>query len=111
MSSGLTHTGAIARGLAYAPAPPRRSWTEVAAERLAANVTATKPAAPTPNPSAAREEIREQVMAERGVDLLDLYRMGSQQRIRTEAAIMAEMALRTAQARGRETANFVDLRV
>jgi hypothetical protein len=112
MSSGLTHTGAIARGLAYAPAPPRRSWTEVAAARLeAANVTAAKPVQPTPNAGEAREQIREQVMAERGVDLLDLYRMGSQQRIRTEAAIMAEMALRAAQSRARQTAQFVDLRV
>jgi len=110
MSSGLTHTGAIARGLAYAPAPPRAPWTwDRATQRP--NVTAAKAVAPTPNPAEAREQVREQVMVERGVDLLDLYRMGSQQRIRTEAAIVAEMAVRTAQARGRETAHFIDLRV
>ena len=110
MSSGLTHTGAIARGLAYAPAPELRVWSQGRpAER--ANVTASKPVTPMPNAAEAREQVREQVMVERGVDLLDLYRMGSQQRIRTEAAIMAEMALRTAQARGRETAHFIDLRV
>jgi hypothetical protein len=88
MSSGLTHTGAIARGLAYAPAPPRRSWTEVAAERLTANVTAAKPVQPTTDANEARERIREQVMAERGVDLFELYNMGSQERIRTEAAML-----------------------
>ena len=110
MSSGLTHTGAIARGLAYAPAPELRVWSQGrAAER--ANVTAARPVTPTPNPAAAREQIREQVMVERGVDLFDLYRMGSQERIRTEAAIMTATAVRARQASARETANFIDLRV
>ena len=110
MSSGLTHIGAIARGLAYAPAPALRAWgRNDAGERP--NVTAAKLAAPTPNAAAAREQIRTQVMVERGVDLLDLYRMGSQERIRTEAAIMTETAVRARQASVRPTANFVDLRV
>lgn len=111
MSLGLTHTGAIARGLAYAPAPPPRSWSEVAAERMAANVTAAKPVQPTQDANDARERVREQVMAERGLDLFDLFKMGSQERIRVEASIMTETALRTRRASDRQTGNLVDLRI
>ena len=124
MSSGLTHSGAIARGLAYVPAKDLRAWGRDADERT--NVTAAKPAQPSENAAEARERIREQVMAERGIDLFDLYLMGSQQRIVTEAAIMSETALRAREAQSRmaqagqpqprqtparATANFVDLRV
>jgi len=112
MSSGLTHIGAIARGLAYAPAASPRAQgpaTDKAEARL--QVSAVKPVAATPNAAEAREQVREQVMAERGVDLFALYRMGSQDRIRAEAAILAETAMRTSQARARETATFIDLRV
>lgn len=111
MSFGLTHSGAIARGLAYAPAPPRRSWTEIAAERMAANVTAAKPVQPTPDANEARERIREQVMAERGVDLYDLFKMGSQERIRAEASITSETAQRARRAYDRQTGHHVDLRI
>ena len=111
MSSGLTHIGAIARGLAYAPAPSVRApgQADATAERF--QVSAVKPVAPTGNSAETRERIREQVMAERGVDLFALYKMGSQDRIRAEAAILAETAMRTGQARARETATFIDLRV
>jgi hypothetical protein len=112
MSSGLTHIGAIARGLGYAPTPSARATVlpEAPAEARF-QVSAVKPVAPAPNPAEAREQIREQVMAERGVDLFTLYKMGSQERIRAEAAILAETAMRAGQARARETATFIDLRV
>jgi hypothetical protein len=110
MSSGLTHSGAIARGLAYAPAKDLRAWGREA-EGQRANVTAVKPVRPAPNAAEARERVREQVMAERGVDLFDLFKMGSQERIRAEAAIMTETMVRTRQAQVRATANFVDIRV
>jgi len=107
MSSGLTHSGAIARGLAYVPAADLRTWgRDEAPARAGANVTAVKPVPPTENTGEARERIREQVMAERGVDLFDLYKMGSQDRIRAESAIMVETAMRT-----RATGTFLDLRV
>ena len=77
----------------------------------AANVTAAKPVQPTQDASEARERIREQVMAERGIDLFDLYKMGSQERTRAEAAIMTETALRSRRASDRKTGNLVDLRV
>ena len=111
MSSGLTHTGAIARGLAYAPAADLRTWGRPA------NVRAVKPAAPTDNAAQAREQVRDQVMAERGVDARGLYDMSSQGRIRAEAAILAEAAKRAMQADNNARAEvraigaLVDLRV
>jgi hypothetical protein len=111
MSFGLTHSGAIARGLAYVPAADLRTW------RGSANVTAIKPVQPTDNAAVAREQIRDQVMAERGVDARSLYDMSSQGRIRAEAAIMAEAARRAMQADNqaraeiRATGALVDLRV
>ena len=110
MSSGLTHIGAIARGLAYAPAPSARAQRAEKAEARF-QVSAVGPVAPAPSPAEARERIREQVMAERGVDLFALYKMASQDRIRAEAAILTETAVRTSQARARETATLIDLRV
>ena len=47
MSLGLTHNGAIARGLAYAPTPAARSWAEPADQRF--TVSAIKPVAPAAN--------------------------------------------------------------
>ncbi|WP_331084999.1 hypothetical protein [Phenylobacterium sp.] len=107
----MTHSGAIARGLAYAPAADLRSWGRTA------NVRAIKPAPPTDNAAVAREQIRDQVMAERGVDARGLYDMSSQGRIRAEAAILAEAARRAmeadnqARAEIRATGTLLDLRV
>ena len=74
-------------------------------------VSAVKPDRPSANAYQARENIRQQVMAERGVDLLDLYRMGSLRRIRTEAAIAAETADRTRRAQQPGLGTLIDLRV
>jgi hypothetical protein len=118
MSSGLTHTGAIARGLGYVPTTAdARPAVRAEAAPDVARVSAVKPILPSDNDAETREQIREQVMAERGVDSLSLYRASSQDRIRAETAIMVETAMRSlasanqARAYVRPTANFVDLRV
>jgi hypothetical protein len=107
MSFGLTHTGAIARGPAYAPVVRVRP----AQTDQTPNVSAVKAVRPAAGAAEARERIREQVMAERGVDLLDLYRMGSYERIRAESEIAAETAERARQAQARGVGTLVDVRV
>lgn len=115
MSLGLTHNGAIARGLAHPPAPAARSWAEPAAQGFI--VSAVKPVAPAANTAETREQIRDQIMAERGVDPMSLFQLSSQDRIRAEAAIMVETAKRALAAQNQEraqvrsTGNFIDLRV
>jgi hypothetical protein len=97
MSTSLTHTGAIARGLAYAPA-----------------VTPTPRAAP----AAAVKPVNFAANAgERGTDQLSLYRMSSIERIRAETAMIADTARRDLAARNQQRAEmrglgtFIDLRV
>ena len=50
-------------------------------------------------------------MSERGYDMLSLFKLSSQDRIRAEATILAETARRAGQARAKEMGAFVDLRV
>jgi hypothetical protein len=89
MSLGLTHTGAIARGLAYAPQVP--------------NLVAP------PAPTVAK-------LAEGGVDPLSLYKMSSQDRIRTEAALIVQDAKEALVVRNQQRADiratgvFLDIR-
>ena len=59
----------------------------------------------------SRDQIRDQVMAERGVDRVTLLRLAPQARIEAEISVNAETALRARQARIRTTGNFIDLRV
>lgn len=74
-------------------------------------VSTARPEAPAATPVAAREKIRERVMAERGYDMLSLFKLSSQERIRAEAAILVETARRSAQGPVKEKGAFVDLRV
>ncbi|WP_296600155.1 hypothetical protein [Phenylobacterium sp.] len=110
MSSGLTYTGAIARGLAYPPAPPPPAADQ-------AYVSAARLAAPVSNPAEAREQTRDQIMAEQGVDPVSLFRLGAQDRLRAETAIMVETALRDLKAQNQQRADvraagtLIDLRV
>lgn len=69
-------------------------------------VLMTRPAA---TEAEARDQIRQRILAERGVDALILYRQSSQQRIRIECAIAAETALRTRIAQRDGLATVVDL--
>lgn len=95
MSSGLTYTGAIARGLAYPPALPRETAPTTAAPALALDP----------------------VMPQAAPDGVSLFRMSALERIRTESGLMADAALREmkavnqTRAHVRAEANFVDLRV
>ena len=112
MSLGLSHIGATPKSPAYAAAPAARAQGFAAPKaEETPNVSVIKPVRAADNAFQARERIREQVMAERGVDLLDLYRMGSQQRIQTEAEIAAETAERARRAQARGLATIIDLRV
>ena len=73
-------------------------------------ISATPQARPVVGAAAEREQARQQVMAERGVDALSLYRLSSQDRIRTESAVAAETALRTRIAQRQGLASLVDLK-
>jgi hypothetical protein len=56
-------------------------------------------------------QIREQVMADRGLVGRDLLKLGPQARLEAEISIMAETARRAGQADIQSTGNFVDLTV
>lgn len=104
MSSGLTHTGAIARGLAYAPdAVTPRTWRSTA-ELLAlsgkpASVEASEDTAPS------------------DADPVSLFKASSIDRIRAESAMIVGEALRSLAAQNqarayiRPMANLVDVRI
>ncbi|ODT84832.1 MAG: hypothetical protein ABS78_21990 [Phenylobacterium sp. SCN 70-31] len=118
MSFSVTQIGATSRPAAYAAAAAvvaRRDAATAPAEAFA--VSATPPVAPPTDSSRAREQLRQQIMAERGLDMRGLYGMSSQDRIRAEAGIMAEISLRTRQAQDRARAELrglgtrVDIRV
>ena len=74
-------------------------------------ISATPLVRPMPGEAVAREKLRQQVTAERGVDALSLFRAGSNARIRTECAVAAETALRTRIAQRQGLAAMVDLSV
>lgn len=74
-------------------------------------VSTARPVEPAQTAVDAQEKARRQVMSERGYDMLSMYKLSSQDRIRAEAGILAETALRTRQAPPKKTGAFVDLRV
>jgi hypothetical protein len=118
MSLGLSHIGATPRTAAYAPtAAARATGVEPVRSEQVIPVTAVKPVAAVSDTAAARQQTREQVMAEQGLNPLALFRMSSQDRIRAEVSIMVEAARRDlaagnqSRAEIRPTANLVDLRV
>ncbi|MDZ4371563.1 MAG: hypothetical protein U1C74_09115 [Phenylobacterium sp.] len=117
MSFGLNQIGATSRAAAYATASAGLARPAAPDQPSGAFVvSAVRPVAPATDASRAREQLREQVMAERGLDMHALYRLSSQDRIRAEAAITSEMALRTRQAQDRARAEvtglgtFIDIR-
>jgi hypothetical protein len=110
MSFGLTQIGATPRTTAYVAVPGPRASSE-------AVTFAVPPVRPVVPPTdSGREQLRQQIMAERGLDMRALYGLSSQDRIRAEAAINAEVALRTGQVRDRARAEvtglgtFIDIR-
>ena len=118
MNLGLSHIGTTPRASAYAPAV-RASGVDgsPAPAEPVFQVTSVKPVAAVSNAASAREQTRDQVMAERGVDQLALFRMGSQDRIRAETSILIEAARRDlaagnqARAEIKATGSFLDLRI
>ena len=98
MISGLSHPGASTRELAFA-----------ATDRMRAQ--ALRSVQPANRTVESRDQIRDQVMAERGVDRVTLLKLTPQARIEAEISVTAETALRAQQARIRTTGNFVDLKV
>ncbi len=112
------HIGATPRSSAYAAAdtadtPAGLSITGEAARNF--QVSNVRPVAPVENVAEAREQARDQVMAERGVDMLSMFRMSAQDRIQAEAAILSETARRTSLAPvatpARDMGVFFDIRV
>ena len=98
MISGLSPPGASTRELAFA-----------ATDRMRAQ--ALRSVQPANRTVESRDQIRDQVMAERGVDRVTLLRLAPQARIEAEISVNAETALRARQARIRATGNFIDLRL
>jgi hypothetical protein len=112
MTFGLIQFGATPRSPAYAAELLQRAGLSIPAQATRDfTVSAVRPVPPMVNAGEAREQVRQQVMAERGVDALSLYKATPQERIRAESAILVEAAQRSHQAPVRETANFIDLRV
>ena len=100
MSYGLSHIGASQQEAALAMA---------AADRMRGQ--ATRAVSPAVKVVETPLEIRDQVMAERGLNRLDIVKLSGQARLEAEISINAETNQRTRQAQIRTTGNFVDLRI
>lgn len=112
MCFGLIQFEPAPRDAAYAADLRRRAGLSITGEAAQGfTVSAIRPVPPMVNAGEAREQLRQQVMAERGVDALSLFKATPQARIQAEAAIMAETARRTRLEPVRATGNFVDLRI
>jgi len=112
MSFGLIQFDAIPDDAAYAADLRRRAGLSITGEAARGfTVSAVRPVPPMVNTGEAREQLRQQVMAERGVDALSLFKASPQARLQAEAAIMVETARRSHQDPIRATGNFVDLRI
>ena len=112
MSLGLTQIGASTRETAFAVAQRAREQAQqvrAAADRMRAE--ATRVVQPASKLVETPAQIRGQVMAERGVDRLQLVRLNAQARIEAEISINAETADRAHKAEIRTTGNFLDLSV
>lgn len=98
MYPGLSQPGAATRELAFA-----------AADRMRAqSLRAVQPANPTVE---SRDQIRDRILAERGVDRITLLKLTPQARIEAEISVTIETARRTPPAPIRATGNFVDIRI
>ena len=98
MISGLSQPGASTRELALA-----------ATDRMRAQ--ALRSVQPANRTVESRDQIRDQVMAERGVDRITLLKLTPQARIEAEISVNAETTLRARQAQIRTTGNYIDLKV
>src|SRR5436190_23330525 len=106
MNVGSNHIGTPAQSYALAAAQvadqARANWQQVQAMAAADRTNAQDERAvrPTGKLVETTSQIREQVMAERGVDRLDLMRLPAQARLEAEISIAVEAAARAREANG-----------
>lgn len=113
MTLTLSQSGATSRIPAYAVAQQARAnWAQAtamaAADRM--HVDPTRVVRPTHGLVETPEQIREQVMADRGVSRRDLVQLSAQARLEAELSIDAETRERARQANIKTQGAFVDLR-
>lgn len=109
MGSGPTQIGATTAATAYAAAAgrARSNLAEAAADRMhGAELRAIQPVA---DPFPVRDQVRDQVLADRGLDRIALRKLGPLARLEAEISVDNETARRLRPVRA--TANFVDIRV
>jgi hypothetical protein len=112
MCFGLIQFDAIPGDAAYAADLRRRAGLSITGEVARGfTVSAVHPVAPMVNAGEAREQLRHEVMAERGIDALSLYKATPQARIAAEATIMVETVRRSHAEPIRAAGTFVDLRI
>lgn len=114
MSTTVSQSGANARVSAYAVAQQARAnWAETtamaAADRM--HVDATRAVRPAARLVETPAQLRDEVMADRGVSSRDLVQLSPQARLEAEISISTEARIRARQARVRSEGVFVDLRV
>jgi len=112
MSFGLIQFGAAPRDPAYAADLRHRAGLSITGQAAQGfTVSAVRPVAPAVNAGEAREQARQQAMAERGVDMLAMFKMSAQERIQAEAAILVETAQRSRPEPTRASGQLIDIRV
>ena len=119
MNVGSTHIGTNAQSYALAAAQvadqARANWQQVQAMAAADRTNAQDQRAVQPSGKLVQTtaQIRDQVMAERGVDRLDLMRLPAQARLEAEISIAVEAAdrAREANTQPRPTGLVLDIRV
>ena len=91
MNLGATHSGAVLprAGAAFAIAAPERT----AASQV--QPLSERPVEPAPRAAPARAELREQILADKGVTLADIAALPGSTRLLLEARIEAEIARRS----------------
>ena len=112
MSTGLTHSDATPRETASAVAQRARENAQqarAAADRMRADSTRSieSPVKLAETPS----DVHAKVMAERGMNRVELMRLPPLARIEAEISINAETAARAHKAQIHTTGNFIDLLV
>lgn len=98
MISGLSHPGATPRELAYATT-----------DRLRAR--AQRVVQPNGLADESRDQIRDQVLAERGVNRITVLKLTPQARIEVEISVITETARRAHPVQARTTGTLIDLKV
>jgi hypothetical protein len=113
MKTTLSQFGAPTAGTAHAVAQQARAnWERVKAMAAAdrTQLAAAQAVQPAGKLVQTPLEIREEVMAERGLNRRDLVQLGAQARLQAEISIDAEARERARRAQMRTTGVFLDLK-